>query len=103
MAEQYPPHRLAIAAVPIGPSDKQYLCYLKCSGYLRFDCEVHILRNIAGETGDIRRVELRCHNADKVTACIKERSAAIARLYRRTDLKIAIVIAKTRKSTYISN
>jgi hypothetical protein len=75
----------------------------KCSGYLRLNCEIHILRNVARESRNPQSVELRRDNAHKMAASIKKRSTAITRLHRSTYLKIARVITKSCEGVYDSD
>ena len=75
----------------------------KCSRDLGFECKVHILRNVPREPGDPDRVEFSRNNSDEVTACVKQRSAAVAALHGRADLKIARVVAKPGESAHVSN
>jgi hypothetical protein len=48
-------------------------------------------------------VEFSRDNSDEMTACVKQRSAAVTGLHGRADLKIPRIITKPRESTHIAN
>ena len=75
----------------------------KRSRYFGLEREIHVLRNVAGEPGDECGVKFSGNNSNEVTACIKQRSTAVAGLHGCADLKIARVIAKPRERAYIPN
>src|SRR5262249_9931246 len=103
MDEQYLPHPLAIVAVPNALSDKGCFAVQKSLCYFSLESEVHILRNIACEFCNARRVQLPCHDSNYMATRIQEWATAVARLNWRADLKIARVIPEPRESAHISN
>jgi hypothetical protein len=75
----------------------------ECSRHFGLDGKVHVLRNVPRKTGYAHGVKFRSNNPDEVTACVKQRSAAVTGLHGRADLKIPRIITKPRESTHIAN
>jgi hypothetical protein len=61
------------------------------------DGKIDILRNIARCLDHAQRIELRADHADNIAATVVQRSTAVARLNRRTDLQETRVVMQARQ------
>ena len=74
----------------------------KRQGFRVLHGEIHILRNIARLPRYLASIEFGNHHANHLPAHIQKRPTGIARLHRRADLKMALIIGKPGKGRDLS-
>ena len=86
-----------IVAGPNALFGNRCACYPRMFARLRPECNTFC--GISPTNFGMRTASSsRCDNSDQVTACVKERSTAVAGLYGRADLQIARIVGNAGES-----